>query len=553
MTLPRNVTVFTGRKGKSGSNGIDGLGSQNIRAGLIANPICSLFSKNQPVKLLQGPLSYTDNSGATFNDMYGNTKTVAALTNTNLFTYSEDLTQWTLTELTILSSTEPDPFGTSIATKISADTAGLKGLQLNTTLSKNNYYSLSFYIKSDGVIDGISVFGDSGYSRNFNAVVTSNYTRVTGYFTGEDLTFLGLKIDCAAGVEFTIAGLMLQEDVITTQYIKTNGQQESVTTVGNTLRQSRGGYLLEQETTNLLTETEDLINDWTVTGGTTSSYDGLDPFGQKGKKINLKSFGSDIADLTNTASAPYFSGQNYTVSFYAQVLGGSVAALLVSVAGGAFVPAQTILTTSIQRYSLTVIAGDENSDLVFRLSSAAANADIIITGLQCELGDRMTSYIRSAGTPKTRSADVINIGYKNNIPNLLTGFTFLCTIKGYDPKDGQLYVLDNGKAGTDQFACWIDNSNLYIRNSVETLFFEWTAANEDLAISASSGGFSVYADGSLVSAKQLVGAVVSSADTMHLFSDNAGNNNINSHVSNVLFFNHRLNNDEISYLQGGAL
>lgn len=553
MTLPRKLTVFEGRRGVKGTDGSDGLGSENIRAGIINNPLSSILRDKNEAQTLNGALSISRSSEAAFSDRYGLVSSPAFLTNTNLFTYSFDFTQWTHTNLTLESSSELDPFGGNTATRFSCPNTSAKGIQLTTTIEKEKYYTISFWIKSTvGSVDSVGVFGNFGFSRDIQESVTADYKRIESYFAGADVTELGIQIFADVGTEFVITGAMVQEGTNATEYIKTNGSQETVKSVGSLLRNNEKGFLIEGQGQNLLTYTENFISGWSISGGTISEYSGVDPFGNTNKNTNIKSLGSENTDLTNAAAISYQSGQEYTVSFYGVILSGSVSSVLVSIGGGDFQPFSTLPTTGFERKSIQVVAGDQNNDLVFRIVSSISNADVVITGVQAEVGGRLTSYIRSSGSPSLRSADIISTETNNNIPSPSQDFGFLCNINTYDVKDDLFFIFDNNKIGVDNFSCWIDSENVYIRNAIEIISFEW-ASGEKLAITNDSGVFTVYNNGMPVSSSSFAGSLVSESESYNYFSDVNGNNNFYGYVSSVEWFLGSINNDEIKYLHGSSI
>ena len=554
MTLPRYVTIFEGRRGQPGTDGADGLGSENLRGGLINNPLSSILRDKNESQVLNGALSVSRVTEATFPDRYGLIGSPAFLENTNLFTYSFDLTQWFLTNLVLESSTEADPFGGNTATRFSCPNTSAKGFQLTTTIEKEKYYTVSFWIKSvTGSIDALELFGNFGFSRTITATITNEYQRIEAYFVGADATEVGIQVFADVDTEFIVTGMMLQEGTNATEYIPTDGSQETVESLGSILRNNENGFLIEGPSENLLVYTENFVTQWSVTGGTLTEYSGVDPFGNENRKTNVKSLNSETTDLINIADVSYQSGLTYTVSFYGVILAGSVSAVLVSIGGGEFQPFDTLPTSGFERRSVQVVAGDQNNELVFRIVSVVSNADVVFTGVQAELGDRLTSYIRSSAIPLSRSADLISVDSDQNIPSPSQDFSFLCNINDYEPDNDLFYIFDNGETGVDNFSCWLDNENLYIRNALETISFDWSNTNTKLAITNDGGLISVYADGLLVSSQSFVGSLVGLSTRMNYFSDLNGENNFYGYASSLEWFLDTKNADEIKYLHGSSV
>ena len=554
MTLPRTVKIFEGRRGQPGTDGANGLGSANIHQGLINNPLSYLLKNKDEASVVVDGLSVTRNTEATFTDRYGLVKSPASLTNTNLFTYSTDLTQWTLTDLTLESSTESDPFGGNTATRFSCDTSAAKGLQLTTTLSSEKYYAISFYIKNTvGTIDDVNVFGNFGFTRKVESSIDSNFQRIESYFLGANVTEVGVQITADAGTEFTITGLMIQEGSRITDLISTDGSQETVVSTGSILRNNSSGFIFEGAGENLLINTEDFLTGWSVTGGTLSEYEGVDPFGQKFKKTNIQSLSSETTDFTNIAAASYNTGQTYTFSLYGLIVAGSVSAILVSLAGSDFVPLDMLPTTGFERRSVSLVAGDQNNELVVRITSAVSNANVVITGLQVELGDRLTSYIRSGSAPTPRDADLLTVSSNNNVTAPSDDFSFLLDLSGYDTSGDSLYLFDNAESGVNNFSCWISNGFINLRNEVEVIQFAWANTNTKFALTNSGGTFSVYGDGSLISSDTFISTLVNLSSNMNYLSDINGDNGFFGSVSSLQWFVDARNADEIKYLHGSSV
>lgn len=173
------------------------LNTQNVRMSKLDNPLCHLFKTNKLTETLNGTLTWTRSTTATYVDRYGVVKSAAIDTpreekegfliegaSTNLLAYSEQLDNaaWTKTNATVTANAIASPDGATTADKVveSATTAS-HYIGISTTTVAATGYTASFFVKaSERSIVWCGISGIGTAQAWFNASAGSFLTVDTG-------------------------------------------------------------------------------------------------------------------------------------------------------------------------------------------------------------------------------------------------------------------------------------------------------------------------------------------------------------------------------------
>lgn len=411
---------------------------------------------------------------------------------TNLQTKSAHISSWTPKLATLYPADAIAPDGTLSAIKLTEDTSALTNHFARATIQSLSIgvYSFSVFLKNNGrrghlhletapytgsvgaifdlangtctytavsapelntPIGSISAAGNGWYrcTLTFSVsaaasgvpyVITANSSN-TDFYTGDGVSGLylwGLQLEAGAfPTSYIPTPATFTGRASTATYLDANGVLQ---TAASGVARSNAydydadgvlrpvGLLLEKSATNLLTQSQNLV-EWNhncVSNFTRNYGDYLTPSGvMNGTRIN---FDSDSASTYGVySSVSLNAGDNLTLSVYVKGLSGNKTVRLTSeLTGGAFATTINVdfnLTTGSYstpagvrissipmangwyRVSVTRTATGTGTSVLCLYSGSAGANEIVLYGAQAEIGNYATSYIPTTTAQVTRAAD----------------------------------------------------------------------------------------------------------------------------------------------------
>ena len=565
------LTLYKGRKGADGLDGINGLGPTDVNDYILENPILDCLQPNNFSK--NAFLTWTRAQLATYQDRYGVYRFSEQTSYTNFVDYSEDFTQWNdLFNQWSIIGTMPDPLGGNDATEINLDSDTINPIGVGSVISRNEngwpiggYVVVSFYIRRiSGDISSLDIGVDSDVYQL--GTLSDDWERKSVKVSSANGGFdLSINPRGLSGARVGLFGVQIEETLLN-KYVRTNGT--SLTVNGDfvyihkeaendhfienkkhdfcsktyNFREAQNGYLIESPKQNLCLNTQD-FNDWTITGGEVSEYPLTDTFGFVYSKITPV-FGSLATITLETDTEALTEGQEYTVSFYAFVSGGSITSLSCSLGSGDSVELNQPSVVGFERISTKAVAGPDNK-LLITVISDALNAQLHIHAFQIEEGE-LSSYNESSTSGQSRDLDLISMDYEYNAIAPSLPWTVVFEINELPDDNRVKTVFSNGQVGSDEFSAYFQNQLLFVNNGGDTISF-----------SLSSGKVAISYDGSTIrfysEQRQVFTAPFSStsfiAPTMYIGS-NGIENAIDAYLSRCMFYNVELSSNDIEYLLG---
>jgi len=195
----------------------------------------------------------------------------------------------------------------------------------------------------------------------------------------------------------------------------------------DTPRYQDGGLLIEQASTNFLSNSEDFaVFPWTVTGAANVSMVNtiVAPDGTTtADTLNLATNVIWGGNALNVQQSGLVSSAAYTCSIFIKSGGATTCTLrLRDQSTGAVQDVVTALTASWQRVSVSLTTGAGTTAIAVLIG--ATDGDVHIWGAQLETSSKATSYIKTLGASVTRAADICYTD-PANIPTLANGATFV--------------------------------------------------------------------------------------------------------------------------------
>jgi hypothetical protein len=342
--------------------------------------------------------------------------------------------------------------------------------------------------------------------------------------------------------------------------------------------------LLEKQSTNLVTYSEDLTNAaWTktnstVTANTTTSPDGtlsadkmVSISANTGAKRVEQTF-SAVLGTTYTVSA-YFKADGWNFAFFnapeAQFTTRSDLFLNLTngtLSGSTSLGSVESIGNGWYRLKYTRIATASGStsfrfgfsDTASISSTGDGTSGVYLWGAQIEAGTYATSYIPTYGSSVTRSADSCS---KTGISSLIGQSEGVVYVE-YDQKlinqgiTRRIFALSDGTT-SNRITAYINSANgidFYVRNSGGDLFLDQasspignTKGVHKIAAAYKNGDYAVYLDGVQIISGAGTAGTIPSCSRFDLGSQ-IGSNNLYEPMMQSLLFPTRLTNTELADL-----
>lgn len=557
--------------------------------------------------VLDSRITFTRTSAATYVNSAGNVVQTPASKNLLLWTEAFDNAYWGKFSVSVAVNTAVGPDGRSTADTMTASGTSLDGLYRNSPTTPAAY-TFSVYIKQGntaaseiGIIDQGTVANRVRLTYATGAVTVVSGT-ATGSATDVGNGWWRLQITYtfpASGAADTfhimpgasggtngdfcyIWGAQLELGSAATSYVKNDGGLFPARFDYDPATLAPKGLLIESQRTNLLTYSEDWTNAaWsktniTVTAAATTSPDGtadaqkLEATATAATSIITPSatvaataatFSVYVKQGTGATTANIFTLRNVTSA--TNLISGS---LNYSTGAFTYTAGSTGVTVTNAgngwwRVTMTATSGITSGDTIrgyvgFDGGSQTAGDHLFAWGAQLEAGSYATSYIPTAGSQVTRTADVASIV----APNFATWYnqsegTFVveadtakptttsATVLAIDASDGGItnrhYLGFNTGLAEGRTAVGgvtqVSLTQAYAANATEKLAYAYKANDFALARNGSLAG--TDASGSLPTIDRMfIGNAAGSA--AHL----------DGHIRSIRYFPTRLSNAQLQAL-----
>ncbi|MCP4987567.1 MAG: hypothetical protein GY928_16370 [Colwellia sp.] len=547
------LKLFKGKRGEAGQDGEKGTGTSDIRGSVVDSPSFSALYNNKISRV--GEVSWSRAGDGLIRDRYGEYKWINGDDFTNFTLYSVDTSQWGDPGglWSIDSSGNLDPLGGNTADILVADLTTVPfrnviGLPLGGSTGANTF-TISFWAKKiSGVVSDIYIDGD-GFSFDTGITITSSYIRysVTIAASGSNST-LYISPQMSSGSKVAIWGVQYENGSIMSDYIPTSGAIDTLPNSINPWRANQYGYLIEDQKTNNIKNSENLSgSNWTITDGIVSAFTGADPLGETNKNIKI-TFDTSANILLESAGV-FTQGVEYSVSFDLMIYGGSVSSVTAALSEGAqTVVGGTLPNGNFERVTLKCTAG-LTSGLQVRATSANLSGIIILTNLQVETGE-VSSYIKTGDTTITRQEDDVNSSYSNSFPNptKVWSCSFSVNLIANDPV--VKYIFNNGLSGSDEFSASFQGDTLSVIIGDDSVVFTDVLQYSFFGIVHTESDVKLYGDGLLVDTQSISGTSNTESTTMYIGSDETASKSINAYLSMFDFYDTNLTSDEMRYKAG---
>lgn len=289
---------------------------------------------------------------------------------------------------------------------------------------------------------------------------------------------------------------------------------------------SNGGcpsVLIEPQRTNLNLNSSDLSSaSYTPGGGAghsviiTPNY-AVSPDGTTNADRVQLTRGSSYAELFQRISG--LSGQTVTISFYAKALTGTPT--LATVSNNAYVNLITF-TNDWVRYEYTYV--DDGATSGFNLitwtglPSTSLTADVLVWGIQLEVGGYATSYTPTTSASVTRIADVIS---KTGISSLIgqTEGTLFANVDYLENTENTRAIAIQG--GVNRIGITVSKNDVgyFIVTSAGIIIstaFSLISTTKKVALSYESGNISLFCNGVLMDSNTLTYTITGSISELYL-------------------------------------
>ena len=544
------IKVFRGRRGQKGIDGEDGTGVSDIRESILDNPVDSLLFSNNLSN--NSSLNWARAGEALITDRYNNPKWVSGDDITNFIKYSNDFTNWDdlFNRWSIVSTGNPDPEGGNNATimKLDATTVAgdivLSGLASGMTIAI--YHTLSFWFKIvSGTITGVDIaFGGDTFKID-PAKITNSFVRVS---IPVELNASGAIVDInvigTIGSQFSIFKTQHENGSVVHDPIDTTTIPVTVPNPLTPARSNDLGYLIEDQKQNLILNGENLNrSNWSVSGGTVTSYQSKGAFGDLFQNIQVNWI--TTPSLTVSSTGTFTEGDTYTVSAYIYAI-GNITSLTATVSGGDPVSFGELSTEGFTRLSVEAVAGP-SGDLVFSAISPDLSGQLILTAVNATQGS-LSSYIRTGGALIARPEDDVNLTYSIASPS--DNWTVSFGHSGIDNTSDIKYIFNNGLSSGGEFSCWFESDNLKINAGGVTKVFSTVLDSTNLTLVYDGSKIDLYKNGLFYMTTNIIISIDAISTVLYIGSDETNGNSINAFLSKLYFYDSALTSDEVRYLAG---
>lgn len=547
------ITQHAGKKGLSGKDGDNGLGVESQSFSQINSPYFSAFRKNKLDKSIQ----WLRSSDAAYQDRYNKQTIVEPKQSKQVINYT------TVDEVNWL-----DPFGYDVwevtATGVNDPFSENNAVEItigDTTAEGRDYTLVSI---PAGVTIG-STYRISAYIQLVSGTISSAKAGLTSPIlipdgnldiSDLDATWRRLDVIVAAprdnefNLYFETTGAVINIYQInvtlgTALYDPINSTGTAPITFNTNsivYRENDKGFLIEPSATNLCLHSENL-DQWSVSGGATVSLnDNFDSFGSSGSNTVLTFSALETVTLT-LDSLSLTSGNEYSVSFIANVQSGDVASIGVSLGGGEVEGLQATKNDTRQR--VKVVAGESDS-IVITVTPSQANTVLSLIGVQIEENEA-TGYIPTQFAAATRSPDIV-LGDVASLPSLAQPFSIHCKYIDVFKNEDKKYFFNV----SNRFFAYLENENLVIYANA-TKKIDVTLDNiesGEFFIVFDNSSLSVYTTTKIVATISYTGETIAPESFYIGASDNAGTNSLNGVFSDLTFWNFALTQNEIKFING---
>ena len=265
------------------------------------------------------------------------------------------------------------------------------------------------------------------------------------------------------------------------------------------LNNSKGHLLLEPQRQNLITNYTG-ASFTAFNGASITANDSVSPDGTT--NATLMTTTGSANELIQQASISISSGQSYTVSGYFKLKSGTLSDPdnafkgLDGLNGGGITGStfNSTLTSEWQRLSFTVTSSTTLGRVQIKCEDAA---EILVWGLQVELGAYETSIIPTSGSAVTRSAETCNSAGNSTVFNDSEGVLYAEIAALADDSTYRFLSISDGSSSNRVFIGYRNTSNnFYVLAGTASAFIPHNITDvTKIAVKYKSGDTSVFIDG----------------------------------------------------------
>ena len=338
--------------------------------------------------------------------------------------------------------------------------------------------------------------------------------------------------------------------------VNENGLLEEVASNVPRLDYSDGGcpsLLLEPTATNLITYSEDFSNaSWSKGPTIITPNSAISPDGTLNASLWSHSGGS--FPQLSLPGITFVGGANYTPSLYVKSDGTSQVqhSLLVNNVVVNFTP-----TNEWVRISDLIVSPDTSGSFVIaQNSSSAVSASFYIWGASLEQNSHATSYIKTVGSPQTRTADTASGSGNSTVINSSEGVLYFEGI-ATNPSvsaNSQISISSATNSGNNRVMITpSSDTQLALRFNAggtqlvtQAVAVSSLSVNSKIAVRWGNGNYSLYQNGSEVYTQAIASTPIGLAKLN--FSSVTETNNFNGKVKSLQVYTTALSDAELTTL-----